>query len=123
MVKNLPAMWDTQVQSLGWEDSLEKELATPLQYSCLENSVDRGAWWATVHGSQRVTFIKKGEFEYRHTQRECHVEIGAVQPPEGTTRSCKRSLGRSFSSTFRGSMALPILNLDLRLLGSRTVRE
>ena len=27
---------------------------TPLQYSCLENPMDRGAWWATVHGSQRV---------------------------------------------------------------------
>ena len=26
----------------------------PLQYSCLENSMDRGGWWATVHGSQRV---------------------------------------------------------------------
>ena len=26
----------------------------PLQYSCLENSVDRGAWWATVHGVARV---------------------------------------------------------------------
>ena len=26
----------------------------PLQYSCLENLMDRGAWWATVHGSQRV---------------------------------------------------------------------
>ena len=26
----------------------------PLQFSCLENSTDRGAWWATVHGSQRV---------------------------------------------------------------------
>ena len=26
----------------------------PLQYSCLENSTDRGAWGATVHGSQRV---------------------------------------------------------------------
>ena len=25
----------------------------PLQYSCLENPMDRGAWWATVHGSQR----------------------------------------------------------------------
>ena len=25
-----------------------------LQYSCLENPKDRGAWWATVHGSQRV---------------------------------------------------------------------
>ena len=26
----------------------------PLQYSCLKNSMDRGAWWASVHGSQRV---------------------------------------------------------------------
>jgi len=26
----------------------------PLWYSCLENSMDRGAWWATVQGSQRV---------------------------------------------------------------------
>ena len=26
----------------------------PLQYTCLENSMDRGAWWATVHGSQGV---------------------------------------------------------------------
>ena len=29
-------------------------LGYPLQYSCLENPVDRGAWWATVHRSQRV---------------------------------------------------------------------
>ena len=28
MVKNLPAMWDTQVRSLGWEDPLEKGMAT-----------------------------------------------------------------------------------------------
>ena len=28
MVKRLPAMWETQVQSLGWEDPLEKEMAT-----------------------------------------------------------------------------------------------
>ena len=26
----------------------------PFQYFCLEDSMDRGAWWATVHGSQRV---------------------------------------------------------------------
>ena len=43
MVKNLPAMWETQVRSLGQEDPLEKEMQ-PLQYSCLENSMDRGAW-------------------------------------------------------------------------------
>ena len=82
--------WEIQVQSLGQEDPLEKEMAsysrilawkiswteepgrlqsmgsrkswtqlsvhvgegngTPLQYSCLENPMDGGAWWAAVHG-------------------------------------------------------------------------
>ena len=49
-VKNLSIMLETWVRSLGWEDLLEEGMATPLQYSCLENSVDRGAWWAPVHG-------------------------------------------------------------------------
>ena len=49
LVKNLTAMQETQVRFLGWEDSVEKEINNPLQYSCLENPVDRGAWWATVH--------------------------------------------------------------------------
>ena len=35
MVKNLPAMWETWAQSLGWEDPLEEGMAT--HYSCLEN--------------------------------------------------------------------------------------
>ena len=40
-----------RVQSLGWEDPLEKEMATySIQYSCLENPMDRGAWWAIVCG-------------------------------------------------------------------------
>ena len=50
MVKNPPAMQETQSQSLGLEDSLGEENGNPLQYFCLENSMDRGAWWATVHG-------------------------------------------------------------------------
>ena len=36
------------VQSLGQEDPLEEEMGTLLQYSCLENPKDRGAWQATV---------------------------------------------------------------------------
>ena len=48
IVKNLPAMQKTHVQSLSWEDPLEKEMA--IQYSCLENSMGRGAWQAAVHG-------------------------------------------------------------------------
>ena len=71
MVKNPPATRETWVPSLDWEDPLEKRKAThssilawriqwtvqsiregngnPLQYSCLENPMDRGAWWAAVH--------------------------------------------------------------------------
>ena len=48
MVKSLPAMWETQLWSLGQEDPLEKEMAT--HSSVLENPIDREAWWATVHG-------------------------------------------------------------------------
>ena len=44
------------VQSLDGEDPLGEENGNPLQYSCLKNSVDRGAWWATVHGSQRFGY-------------------------------------------------------------------
>ena len=40
---------ESRVPSLNQEDALEKETAT-LSYSCLGNSMDRGAWWATVHG-------------------------------------------------------------------------
>ena len=47
-IKNLPAMQETQAQSLGQEDPPEKGMATH-SHSCLENPVDRGAWWATVH--------------------------------------------------------------------------
>ena len=38
MVKNLPAMWETQVPSLGLENSPGEGNGYPLQYSCLQNS-------------------------------------------------------------------------------------
>ena len=50
MVKNLPTMQETQVQSLGWEDSPGKGNGYPLQYSCLENSMDTGASQTMVRG-------------------------------------------------------------------------
>ena len=49
-VKNLPATGETRVRSLGQEDPPGGEHGNPLQYSCLEDSMDRGAWRATVHG-------------------------------------------------------------------------
>ena len=49
MVKGLPAMQETQVQCLGQEDSLEKEMAT---YS---NSRDKGVCWPIVYGVADTT--------------------------------------------------------------------
>ena len=46
-------MQETPVRSLGQEDPLEKELATHSKYSCLENPMERGAWWATIHGVRK----------------------------------------------------------------------
>ena len=49
-VKRLPTMRETQVRSLGREHLPGEGNGNPLQYSCLENPMDGGAWWATVHG-------------------------------------------------------------------------
>ena len=49
-VKILPAKQEIQIRSLGQEDYPREGNCYPLQYSCLKNSMDRGAWWATVHG-------------------------------------------------------------------------
>ena len=53
MVKNLPAKQEMQVQSLGWEDLLEKEMAT---HSGILPGKSHGqrAWWATVHGHKEL---------------------------------------------------------------------
>ena len=54
-VKNPPAMRETWVGSLGWDDPLEEGHGYPLQYSGLEKPTDRGAWQATVHEAAEST--------------------------------------------------------------------
>ena len=48
-VKN-PAVWETCVQSLGWDNPLEKGMATRSSILAGRIPMDRGAWWATVYG-------------------------------------------------------------------------
>ena len=50
MVKNLPAMRETWVQSLGWKDPLEKGMAIYSSILAWRIPWTRGAWQATVHG-------------------------------------------------------------------------
>ena len=57
VVKNPPANAE-DLRDLGSIPGLGRSLGeghgNPLQYSCLENSMERGVWWATVHGLRRV---------------------------------------------------------------------
>ena len=49
-VKNLPAMQETWVQSLGWEGPLEEGMETHSRILAWRITMDRGAWWAVVRG-------------------------------------------------------------------------
>ena len=52
-VKNPPAMFETWVHCLGWEDPLEAIMATHSSILAWRSPMDRGAWWAAVHGVTR----------------------------------------------------------------------
>ena len=55
MVKNLPAMWETWVRSLGWEDPLEEGMVTHSSILAWRIPMDRGVWRAIYSmGLQRV---------------------------------------------------------------------
>ena len=51
--KNLPAMQETWVQILGWEDPLQEGMALHSSILAWRKAMDRGAWWAAVHGVEK----------------------------------------------------------------------
>ena len=105
MVKNPPAnAGDIRKAGLipGSGRSPGEENGNPLQYSCLKNSIDRGAWWAAVHGvtqSHTHTPLKRNT-EERHTgrtgRRSCgdggrdESDVGTSQGVPAATRNWKR---------------------------------
>ena len=51
----------------------------PLQYSCQDNPMDRGAWWATVHGvAKRQTCLS----DRTHTHTRTHITDSRYSTPE-----------------------------------------
>ena len=48
----------------GWGRSPGEENGNPLQYSCLENPMDRGAWWVTVHGVTEWDTTERVHFHF-----------------------------------------------------------
>ena len=68
MVKNLPAMRETWIRSLGWEDPVEEDMATYSSILAWKIPRDRGAWQATVHG------VAKSR-THQETKRKAHMEV------------------------------------------------
>ena len=66
MVKRLPAMRETWVPSLGWEDALEEGMATHTSILAWRIPMDRGAWWATVHGVSKSR-TQQSDFHFHFT--------------------------------------------------------
>ena len=137
MVKCLlyPAMWETWIQSLGWEDPLEKGNGNPLQYSCLENSMDRGAWEATVHGVAKSrtrlsdftslfsskAFLLRSDYASSYKTGERHGSVAwpsSLWLPGTKSLSCLSShqvcqgLSRMEGSSLYHSISVPLLALS-----------
>ena len=59
MVKNLPAMWEPWIPSLGWEDPLEEGMATHSSILAWRIPMDRGAWRAIFNGLQELDMTER----------------------------------------------------------------
>ena len=79
LVKKLPAnAGDARDSRLipGSGRSPGEENGSPLQYSCLENPMDRGAWWATVHGAAKSRpQLSNSEFHFHKAFKPEHIHM------------------------------------------------
>ena len=61
---------------------------TPLQYSCLENPMDRGAWWATVHGGCKELDTTKQIWKTQQWPQDCIRSVFVPIPKKGNAKEC-----------------------------------
>ena len=86
VVKNLPVSAGEVVSIPGLGRSPREENGNPLQYSCLENPMDRGAYWATVHGvtnswTQLIYSTTITTYVPITVQKLCNNSVGTNYPP------------------------------------------
>ena len=79
VVKNLPANAGDAGLISGLGRSLGGGNGNPLQYSYLENSMDRGTWRATVHGSQRVRITEHSHIMVVREEMENNFPFGGAR--------------------------------------------
>ena len=77
----------------GWGRSPREGNGNPLQYSCLENHMDRGAWWATAHGVTKSNMTewlrnKHPPFSSINWGTQCSISIIHMDTFDHTTNIC-----------------------------------
>ena len=65
--------WETWVQSLGWEETLEKEMATHSSILAWRIPMDRGAWQATVHGVTGLDMTEQLNTQCKKLMSSCWI--------------------------------------------------
>ena len=136
MVKSLPAVWETQVRSLGLEDPLEKGMATHWSILSWRISMDRGAWQAAVYGVTKSWTRLSDSHTHTHTRpccasglraTSCHSQLPSLSPvhPGRVSKALPQRLpsGRvipecSRTACFR-ALAAPLLGTDSLTAWSR----
>ena len=106
-LKRLPAMRETWVRSLGWEDCPGEGNGNPLQYSCLENPMDGGAWWATSHRVEKSR-TRLSAFTSLHFNRIDNSNRGGSKK------------GKKSKRIYRSSQSIRIINVFLESLLSES---
>ena len=124
-------MEEMRLPSLGREDPLEEEeTATPLQYSCLENSMDRGAWRAIVHGNRKesdttecgtASAVEKetGSAESRIVTEDRLAGVMCPPPQAGGAHVCQDGSPDSTSETSGGRSPAQTHRVSLEGTGVR----
>ena len=80
LVKNLPAMQETWARSLGWEDPSEEGMATHSSIPTWRIPMDKGAWWAIVHGvakeldmTEQLSISKERKWQRKESNRSMRL--------------------------------------------------
>ena len=95
LVKNLLAIWETWVWSLGWEDPLEEGMATHSSILAWRIPMDRGVWWATARGTAKSWTLLSDQAQHSTAYKsicksldDSKKNVMFYQEPSQKCRSC-----------------------------------
>ena len=104
----------------GLGRSPEEGNGNPLQYSCLGTSMDRGAWWATIHGVTRVGHDLVTKHTHTHTHTHTHEEARLRGRSKG---ECSEKLGQGDNCAPGHSQSSSQRQLSLHLRGFLLIKK